>query len=72
MRCYFHLRRPCGRSQDCRGDLSTSNSMIQGLYCVGEILGGLFYGNYPGGSGLTSGSVVGKRAGKATAAATNT
>lgn len=48
---------------------STSNSTIPGLYCAGEMLGGLFYGNYPGGSGLTSGTVFGRRAGRAAAAA---
>ncbi|KAL0261188.1 hypothetical protein SLS55_004884 [Diplodia seriata] len=37
---------------------------IDGLYAVGEMLGGLFYGNYPGGSGLTAGTVWGRRAGK--------
>jgi len=40
---------------------------IPGLFCVGEMLGGLFYGNYPGGSGLTSGAVFGRRAGTAAA-----
>lgn len=40
---------------------------IPGLYCVGEMLGGLFYENYPGGSGLTSGAVFGRRAGTAAA-----
>jgi precorrin 3B synthase CobZ len=40
---------------------------IPGLYCVGEMLGGLFYENYPGGSGLTSGTVFGRRAGTAAA-----
>lgn len=40
---------------------------VRGLYCAGEMLGGLFYGNYPGGSGLTSGAVFGRRAGKAAA-----
>ncbi|KAF2219599.1 fumarate reductase flavo protein subunit, partial [Elsinoe ampelina] len=40
---------------------------IPGLFCVGEMLGGLFYNNYPGGSGLTSGSVFGRRAGTAAA-----
>ncbi|OJD38607.1 fumarate reductase flavoprotein subunit [Diplodia corticola] len=37
---------------------------IDGLYAVGEMLGGLFYGNYPGGSGLTAGTVWGRRAGR--------
>jgi tricarballylate dehydrogenase len=40
---------------------------IRGLYAAGEIVGGLFHHNYPGGSGLTSGTVFGRRAG-ATAA----
>ncbi|KAH7157291.1 flavoprotein subunit of succinate dehydrogenase/fumarate reductase [Dactylonectria estremocensis] len=48
---------------------SATNSVIPGLYCAGEMLGGLFYGNYPGGSGLTSGTVFGRRAGRAAAAA---
>ncbi|KAF2640769.1 flavo protein subunit of succinate dehydrogenase/fumarate reductase [Massarina eburnea CBS 473.64] len=44
-----------------------SDKEIEGLYCVGEMMGGLFWGNYPGGSGLTSGAVFGRRAGKAAA-----
>lgn len=39
-------------------------SEIEGLYCAGEMVGGLFYGNYPGGSGLTAGGVFGRRAGR--------
>ncbi|KAJ3496402.1 hypothetical protein NLG97_g2683 [Lecanicillium saksenae] len=31
-----------------------AGELIPGVYCVGEMLGGLFHGNYPGGSGLTS------------------
>ena len=46
---------------------STTQKVIPGLFAVGEMLGGLFYGNYPGGSGLTSGAVFGRRAGKAAA-----
>ncbi|KAG9777909.1 hypothetical protein ABEF95_011620 [Exophiala dermatitidis] len=42
---------------------------IPGLFCCGEMLGGLFYENYPGGSGLTSGAVFGRRAGAAAARA---
>jgi tricarballylate dehydrogenase len=37
---------------------------IPGLYAAGELVGGLFYENYPGGTGLMSGSVFGRRAGK--------
>ncbi|GAD98100.1 hypothetical protein AN6133.2 [Paecilomyces variotii No. 5] len=47
---------------------ATTNTTIPGLYCAGEMLGGLFYDNYPGGSGLTSGAVFGRRAGYAAAA----
>jgi succinate dehydrogenase/fumarate reductase flavoprotein subunit len=42
---------------------------IDGLYCVGELLGGLFWDNYPGGSGLTAGTVFGRIAGRCAAAA---
>lgn len=45
----------------------TTGAEVPGLYCVGEMLGGLFYDNYPGGSGLTSGAVFGRRAGRAAA-----
>ena len=41
---------------------------IPGLYAAGELVGGLFYENYPGGSGLMSGSVFGRRAGRFAAA----
>lgn len=36
---------------------------IEGLYVAGEMLGGLFSANYPGGSGLAAGCVFGRRAG---------
>ena len=36
---------------------------IPGLYACGELVGGVFFGGYPGGSGLTSGTVFGRRAG---------
>lgn len=42
---------------------------IAGLFAAGEIAGGLFAGNYPGGSGLTAGTVFGRRAGRAAASA---
>ncbi|MCJ1298891.1 hypothetical protein MMC08_001682 [Hypocenomyce scalaris] len=45
----------------------TTRQEIPGLYCAGEMVGGLFYGNYPGGSGLTSGAVFGRKAGVAAA-----
>ena len=40
---------------------------IPGLYCAGEMVGGLFYYNYPGGSGLMAGAVFGKVAGDSAA-----
>jgi len=40
---------------------------IPGLYAAGEMVGGLFYENYPGGSGLTAGAVFGRIAGDAAA-----
>jgi len=44
--------------------LDESGAVIPGLYVCGEMLGGLFSGNYPGGSGLTAGLVFGRRAGE--------
>ncbi|MGH7331864.1 MAG: FAD-binding protein [Candidatus Rokuibacteriota bacterium] len=43
--------------------ISTSWGPIPGLYACGEMVGGLFHGNYPGGSGLVSGAVFGRIAG---------
>jgi tricarballylate dehydrogenase len=42
---------------------------IPGLYTAGEMVGGLFYFNYPLGSGLVSGTVFGRIAGAAAGAA---
>jgi tricarballylate dehydrogenase len=44
-------------------------SEIPGLYACGEMVGGVFFNGYPGGSGLTSGVVFGRRAGYGAAAA---
>lgn len=41
---------------------------VAGLYAAGELVGGLFYENYPGGAGLTAGAVVGRTAGREAAA----
>jgi len=43
--------------------LDKEGNVIQGLYACGEITGGLFYYNYPGGAGLTKGAVFGRIAG---------
>ena len=42
---------------------------IPGLYAAGEMVGGLFYFNYPGSTGLTSGAVFGRLAGRSAAQA---
>ncbi|MEU5032275.1 FAD-dependent tricarballylate dehydrogenase TcuA [Streptomyces milbemycinicus] len=49
--------------------LGTCGLPVPGLHAAGELAGGLFYFNYPGGSGLTAGSVFGRRAGRSAAAA---
>jgi tricarballylate dehydrogenase len=43
--------------------MTTSWTVIPGLYACGEMVGGLFHGNYPGGTGLMSGAVFGRLAG---------
>ena len=43
--------------------LDDDGAPIPGLYAAGELVGGLFHGNYPGGTGLTAGAVFGRRAG---------
>ncbi len=57
----------------CYGGLKTSKDgevldkngdIINGLYAVGEMLGGLWYKNYPSGGGMMAGAVFGKKAGE--------
>jgi tricarballylate dehydrogenase len=43
--------------------LDTSDNPIPGLYASGEIIGGLFYNNYPGATGQLSGAVFARIAG---------
>ena len=43
---------------------------IPGLFAAGELVGGLFYHNYPGGAGLMAGAVFGRIAGRSAATAT--
>lgn len=45
-----------------------TDQSIPGLYAAGELVAGLFYENYPGGTGLMSGSVFGKLSGANAAA----
>jgi tricarballylate dehydrogenase len=44
--------------------LNTRREPIPGLYAAGELVGGLFYHNYPGGAGLMAGAVFGRLAGQ--------
>jgi tricarballylate dehydrogenase len=44
--------------------VDTNHELIPGLFAAGEMVGGLFYFNYPGASGLTSGTVFGRIAGR--------
>lgn len=44
--------------------IDDDGKVIPGLYACGEMVGGIFYFNYPGGSGLTNGSVFGRIAGQ--------
>jgi tricarballylate dehydrogenase len=43
--------------------IDTEGEPIRGLYAAGEMVGGIFYFNYPGGTGLMAGAVFGKIAG---------
>ncbi len=44
--------------------LDTEDRLIPGLYAAGELVGGLWYNNYAGGSGLMAGAVFGRIAGR--------
>jgi tricarballylate dehydrogenase len=43
--------------------MDTDGAPIPGLFAAGELVGGLFYFNYPGGTGLMNGAVFGRIAG---------
>jgi tricarballylate dehydrogenase len=47
--------------------LNKNNEPIAGLYACGEMVGGVFFYGYPGGSGLTSGTIFGRAAGASAA-----
>jgi tricarballylate dehydrogenase len=44
--------------------LDLTDKPIPGLYAAGELVGGIFYQNYPGGTGLLNGSVFGRLSGR--------
>ncbi len=50
--------------------IDAEGAPIPGLYACGELVGGIFYFNYPGGSGLTNGSVFGRIAGRSAGSST--
>lgn len=52
---------------DTAAVVNNDNEPIPGLYAAGELVGGIFYFNYPGGTGLMSGSVFGRLAGNSAA-----
>ena len=57
---------------DTGGQVQDTESVpIPGLYAAGELVGGIFYFNYPGGAGLMSGAVFGRIAGTAAGRAAN-
>jgi tricarballylate dehydrogenase len=68
---YFAYAVTCGITftfGGLRGDIDgrvllESGRPVTGLFVCGEMLGGLFSGNYPGGTGLAAGMVFGRRAG---------
>jgi tricarballylate dehydrogenase len=47
--------------------IDVDGAVIPGLYAAGELVGGLFYFNYPGGSGLMAAAVFGRIAGRSAA-----
>ena len=44
--------------------IGTDWRVLPGLYACGEMVGGLFYDNYPAGAGLVSGATFGRLAGR--------
>ena len=53
---------------NARGEVQdTEEKTIPGLWAAGELVGGIFYHNYPGGSGLMAGAVFGRISGRGAA-----
>jgi tricarballylate dehydrogenase len=46
-----------------------SGAALPGLFTAGEMLGGLWHGNYAGGSGMSAGAIFGRIAGRSAARA---
>jgi tricarballylate dehydrogenase len=47
--------------------IDMEEQIMPGLFAAGELVGGIFYFNYPGGTGLTNGTVFGRIAGQSAA-----
>ena len=47
--------------------VDTEHRSMPGLFAAGELVGGIFYHNYPGGAGLMAGAVFGRIAGRSAA-----
>ena len=47
--------------------VDTEHRPMPGLFAAGELVGGIFYHNYPGGAGLMAGAVFGRIAGRSAA-----
>jgi tricarballylate dehydrogenase len=47
--------------------LDIEDAPLPGLYAAGELVGGIFYFNYPGATGLMSSAVFGRLAGRSAA-----
>jgi tricarballylate dehydrogenase len=59
----------CGIKVDERARvIDTEDRAIAGLFAAGELIGGLFYDNYPGGASLLRSLVFGRLAGQEAAA----
>lgn len=57
-----------GLKVNTKGEVLQENGQpVSGLFACGEIVGGVFFHGYPGGSGLTSGAVFGRAAGRSAA-----
>src|SRR2546426_533299 len=56
------------RITDVAQVVDTEQRPIPGLFAAGELVGGLFYHNYPGGAGLMAGAAFGPIAGRSAAA----
>ena len=80
--CFLGKEQPTPVTTSCRNDdhhapqRGTDNKRRLALtlalavgYMIAELVGGLFYHNYPGGAGLMAGAVFGRIAGSAAAKA---